>query len=115
MPGTRHAVIFVLGGYAPPRDGAPEDIAPFREALGTGRFDWTICCFGPQEPAAALRAMAEGGHVRQGFENNFLRADGTAAPNTAALIAETAAHAPAAGRTLGAAPHALGIYEDTDR
>ena len=114
IPGTRHAVILVLGGYDPPRDGSAAEISPFLAALEGLEIDWMICCFGPEEPRAALAAMRAGGHARLGFENNIHLAGGRVAPNSAALIAEAAAAAhgrraatPAEART------ALGIYRET--
>jgi uncharacterized protein (DUF849 family) len=47
-----------------------------------------VCCFGPRENEAARNALEKGGHVRLGFENNLRLADGSHAPDNAALIAQ---------------------------
>ncbi|RMF17261.1 MAG: 3-keto-5-aminohexanoate cleavage protein [Alphaproteobacteria bacterium] len=48
--------------------------------------DWMVCGFGPLELPAAAAAIALGGHVRIGFENNLHLADGRLAPDNAALV-----------------------------
>lgn len=114
VPGDRHAVIFVLGGYDPPRDGSADEIAPFRDELADLETDWMICCFGPEELRAGRAAMETGGHARIGFENNIRLADGRIASDTAALIAEAAAAAPRPLATPAEARAVLGIYGGTD-
>lgn len=53
--------------------------------------NWAVCAFGPHETACLSAALAAGGKVRVGFENNFLNADGTVARDNAARVAEIAA------------------------
>lgn len=85
VPGLLQFVLFVLGRYADAQAGRPEEIDAFLAALPEN-VEWAVCAFGPQENACVLRAAARGGHVRLGFENNLSLADGTRAPDNAALV-----------------------------
>lgn len=105
----RQAFLFVLGRYADGQIADPLELDPFLSALsahgGGGEGPraappWFVCAFGPAEHAAARRALAAGGHVRVGFENNLALASGAPAPNTAALIREAAEAASAFGRPV---------------
>lgn len=94
IPGEHPSLIFVLGRYADGQEGEPCFLLPFFEAE---RFDvpeeqlpWMVCAFGQREGACALTAAGLGGHVRVGFENNLLLADGRRAPSTAALVGQAA-------------------------
>lgn len=96
-------VLFVLGKYSGmPAD--PSDLDPFLAALdGLGLAAtqrWAVCAFGPKEHACVVAAMEKGGHVRVGFENNLCLADGSVAPDNAALVAEAAAAALRRGRQV---------------
>jgi len=86
--------LFVLGAYAPPRDGRPEDIAPFLEALAPlgSQVDWAACAFGKTETICLEAAAKRGGKIRVGFENNVFDADGSRAADNAYRV----------GRVLGA-------------
>ncbi len=52
--------------------------------------DWMLCGFDRMELPAAAAALALGGHVRVGFENNLHLADGRLAPENAALLRQLA-------------------------
>jgi uncharacterized protein (DUF849 family) len=98
----RASVLFVLGRYAAGQRSRPDDLLPFLAAwrpLGLA-LPWFMCAFGPLEQACALTAAALGGHVRVGFENNRMLADGTTAPDNAALVAQAAAGAALLGRPV---------------
>ena len=58
----------------------------------------------------AVAAAALGGHVRVGFENNFLLGDGSTAPDNTALVAQTAAAARALGRPLATADDVRAMF-----
>ncbi len=78
--------LLVLGRYA---DGLAGDVAELDALLETvdcSQFPWSVCCFGPAEQAVMQHALAHGGHVRIGFENNLLLADGSVAGDNAALV-----------------------------
>ena len=64
-------VIFVLGSYWPPKDGNPDQIAVFLEAIDGFGLEWTVCAFGKREQQCLLRALQLGGRARVGFENNL--------------------------------------------
>ena len=90
-------VLFVLGNYASGTAGTVADLDALLEAADTDAHPWAVCCFGPNENAVMRAALDRGGHVRIGFENNVVLADGSPAPDNAALIREfvraTASHA----------------------
>ncbi|WP_448206956.1 3-keto-5-aminohexanoate cleavage protein [Azospirillum sp. sgz302134] len=97
IPDVGCSVLFVLGRYAPGQRSAPPDLLPFLAAW-SGRFAWMVCAFGALEGACAITSAGLGGHVRVGFENNLWLADGSVAPDNAALVAQVATAAPLLGR-----------------
>jgi 3-keto-5-aminohexanoate cleavage enzyme len=99
IPFAEPFLLFVLGAYRGyGRDGAPDNLPPFLDALGNATATWMICAFGPQEHACAEAAIAAGGHVRIGFENNIHLPDGSVAGSNADLIAFAAEAASESGR-----------------
>lgn len=100
VPGARPFLLYVLGRYTAGQKSVPADLVPFLNAAEGQELDWAICAFGRLEGACALTAAALGGHVRVGFENNMLMADGTVAPDNAALVGQIAIGSRLAGRTL---------------
>ena len=78
------SVLLVLGKYQG-QEASLVELPQYVAALGEVH-DWSLCSFGKQEHALAQAAIAMGGHVRVGFENNLWLADGSLAPNTAALV-----------------------------
>jgi uncharacterized protein (DUF849 family) len=97
VPPGRLAVLFVLGRYTKDMQSDPSDLAPFIEAGGSAQL-WSVCAFGRREADCAAAALAVGGHVRVGFENNLHLADGSLAPDNAALVRQAAAIARELGR-----------------
>ena len=79
--------LLVLGRYGEQRQGDPSDLDALLASVAPG-IPWSVCCFGPRENEAARSALDKGGHVRLGFENNLLLADGRHAPDNAALITQ---------------------------
>jgi uncharacterized protein (DUF849 family) len=102
VPAGRWFLLFVLGRYSAGQVSSPRDLLPFL-AADDGESPWAMCAFGAAEHACASAAMALGGHVRVGFENNLHLKDGRLAPDNAALIAQAAASAAALGRPLASA------------
>lgn len=92
VPFAEPFLLFVLGRYRDGQVATPADLPPFLDALGRAKATWMICAFGPQEHDCAEAAIAAGGHVRIGFENNISKPDGRVAESNAALI-EIAAQA----------------------
>jgi len=106
VPPAMACRLLVLGSYA----GRPAEATEIdRYATAGFAAPWFLCAFGADEAAWVERAMARGGHARVGFENNLLLADGTRAPNTAALIAQAAESAHALGRPVAGRAEALGL------
>lgn len=94
-------LLFVLGRYTVGQVSDPSDLDPFLEALGDGPpVRWGMCAFGAKEHDCARRAIALGGDVRVGFENNRLLPDGSEAQYTADLVALAAQAAAEEGRHL---------------
>ena len=106
IPGGRPFLLYVLGRYTPGQKSVPADLLPFLAAAETLETDWAICAFGARECACALTAAALGGHVRVGFENNILLADGSVARDNAALAGQVASGAKLLGRSLAGAAEA---------
>ena len=78
--------LLVLGRYSAQLEGSLDELAAMRSAVDTSAFPWAVCCFGRHENAAMLAATRADGHVRIGFENNLVMADGTPASDNSALI-----------------------------
>jgi uncharacterized protein (DUF849 family) len=110
IPGDAPSVLFVLGRYTAGQQSVPADLLPFLSSWNQLQASWSICAFGAREAACALSAATLGGHIRVGFENNTLRADGTPARDNAELVAMIAAAAPLAGRALLAAAAARKLF-----
>lgn len=88
VPNTMSDVIFVLGQYSPQVLGLPEHLSPFLSMIAQHDLDWTVCAFGQNEHACLRAAVAQGGNVRIGFENNIQRPDGTLFEDNATSVAE---------------------------
>jgi len=78
--------MLVLGAYGSGQHGEVIDLDTQLAAAEYSQFPWAVCCFGPNENAAAVHATELGGHVRLGFENNLVLADGSVAADNASLI-----------------------------
>lgn len=102
-------LLFVLGRYTQGQRSAPADLLPFL-AVHAGTPPWAMCAFGALENACAVTAAALGGHVRVGFENNLLLADGAIAPDNAALVRQVAEGARQLARPLGNAEDLRALY-----
>jgi len=97
VPPGQLSVLFVLGRYSRDQQSSPDDLVPFIEAGGSERL-WSLCAFGRREADCAAAALAVGGHARLGFENNLWLADGSLAPDNAALVRQAAGIARELGR-----------------
>ena len=85
---THPFCLFVLGRYTDKLQGEVGELNDMLDVTDCREFPWAVCCFGRVEHDAALSADESGGHVRIGFENNLMRADGTLASSNAELIAD---------------------------
>ena len=102
IPFSNPFLQLVLGRYAAGQQSHPRDLIPFVEALDPKRH-WSVCAFGPLEHAAASCALAMGGHVRVGFENNMMLKSGSIAKDNAELVRQAREVAEAIGRPLATA------------
>jgi uncharacterized protein (DUF849 family) len=109
--------LFVLGRYTRDQESNPRDLLPFLTEWPAD-WPWTMCAFGKAESACAAAAIALGGHVRVGFENNFFRPDGSRAARNADLVENVRTLAAASGRRLASVDEARRLYcgiRTTDR
>lgn len=113
IPQYRHAVLYVLGRYSAGQTSSPRDLLPFLAAAGdhdASATPWAMCAFGAREYACAMTAAALGGHVRVGFENNLMLADGRIAAGNAALVAQAANGIRGLGLQLASAGEIRNIF-----
>jgi uncharacterized protein (DUF849 family) len=108
QPHAPHA-LFVLGRYSDGQRAEPRELPPFL-AEWPADWPWTVCAFGPLEAQCLGDAIALGGHVRVGFENNLLRADGTPSSGNAEQVAGIRAIAVREGRRVGGLTDARALY-----
>jgi len=108
IPQDNKFVLFVLGKKNGPNIESayakPEDLHPFvdiyEKYLKSHDVKWAVCAFGGYENKCMLEAVKLGGHVRIGFENNILMADGSIAPDNAVLIRQFVNSLPNGGRPI---------------
>ena len=65
-----------------------------------------MCAFGKNESACVEAAIAAGGHVRVGFENNIWRSDGSLAESNCESVRKAAELVEMHGRTVMTAAEA---------
>ena len=97
IPEGQSSVLYVLGRYSADGQSRPDDLLPLL-AAATRPVTWSVCAFGALEAACMLSAAGLGGHCRVGFENNMDLADGSRAPDNAALVRQVADHCALMGR-----------------
>ena len=90
IPFPAPPVLFVLGRYAAGPSSEPASLVPFLARWGD-EAPWTAAGFGPSELRVAAAAIALGGHIRVGFENNLQRPDGSCLESSAEQVAAVAA------------------------
>lgn len=91
VPGDRHSLLFPLGRYVEGQQSDPQSLLPFLAKLDEQGLhescEWAVCAFGVGETRSLAAAMAFGGKVRVGFENNLHLADGSIAGNNTERVA----------------------------
>lgn len=87
VPAGMTDAILVLGKYAPPRAGRPEDMDGILEQAQEAGLNMTVCAFGPDEQTCLLVAARRGCDLRVGFENNTIAPDGTPWASNAQAVA----------------------------
>lgn len=99
LPADKHHLLFVLGRYSKTLQSEPADLLPMLMAHND-TTPWAVCAFGAKEHLCAATAIALGGDVRVGFENNLHDMHGELAKSNATLIKQAAAVAQSMGRPL---------------
>jgi len=79
IPSEPHSILFVLGRYTQQRGSTTADLDPFLKYQTQISVPWMVCAFGASEQECLLYAAEKGGHMRLGFENNLLNAQGQVA------------------------------------
>ncbi|GAB6053705.1 3-keto-5-aminohexanoate cleavage protein [Magnetospira thiophila] len=113
ISGNRPAVLYVLGRYGDANPSDPASLLPFLEMAGGDEGSWMICAFGRSEAACAGLAAILGGHVRVGFENNLLSAQGEPLTSNADQVRSVRQILEAMGRHAATAAQArdlLGVH-----
>ena len=91
VQGDQHSLLFPLGRYTEGQQSDPQSLLPFLIKLDEQGLrkncEWAICAFGVAETRSLTAAMAFGGKVRVGFENNLHHADGSIAANNTERVA----------------------------
>ena len=107
VPIEKPHALFVLGR----KDGMsnPQDLLPFVNTWPAD-WPWTVCAFGRTEALCLAAAVALGGHVRVGFENNLMAPDGTPARDNAAAVANVLRLIACTGRPTATAHQARMLY-----
>jgi 3-keto-5-aminohexanoate cleavage enzyme len=85
--------LYVCGSYVGEVPASVDQVHDFLAATTEPRAPWAVCAFGRQEHDVMLEAVAQGGHVRIGFENNLWLRDGELARDNAHLIRQWLQHA----------------------
>jgi uncharacterized protein (DUF849 family) len=96
---ARPHALFVLGRTGRSEAAGLAQLEAFL-AEWPANWPWSVCVFGRAELKIAERAIALGGHVRVGFENNLFESDGQPLASNEARVAQVAALAASAGRPL---------------
>jgi uncharacterized protein (DUF849 family) len=109
VPIERPHALFVLGRKAADGVSEPRDLLPFVNAWPQD-WPWTVCAFGRTEPLCLAAAIALGGHVRVGFENNLFAPDGTQARDNAASVTNVVQLIARTGRKAASAEQARALY-----
>lgn len=103
VPGDQHSLLFPLGRYTEGQQSEAQSLLPFLVKLDEQGLrencEWAVCAFGVGETRSLAAAMAFGGKVRVGFENNLHHADGSIAANNTERVVVIASLAARMGLT----------------
>lgn len=109
VPNSAAFLLYVLGRYTSGQVSDPRDLVPFLNVT-KAEDEWAVCAFGENEHMAAGAAVSMGGHVRVGFENNFLTKEKVLARSNADLVRQVVDVARALGRPIGTAQQLRGLH-----
>lgn len=112
IPGEKHLLLFVSGYYGQVA-GEADNLQHYVDVLKR-KSPWMACGFGQAEHMVMVQAAQLGGHIRVGFENNHHLADGSPAPDNAALVQLAANCAVSAGRIPADKRFAVSLYDSRE-
>ncbi|WP_310620409.1 BKACE family enzyme [Flexibacterium corallicola] len=82
--------LYVLGRYSEKQEGRPLELLKFFDAQQkkkeSSKTSFTVAAFGESETTCLGATLTLGGHVRVGFENNQIHADGRPARDNAERV-----------------------------
>ena len=85
LSGTAYPVLFVLGNYVKNIVAEVEMLDAFLPSMSSVSC-WMVCAFGHTEQAVMKSVIANGGHMRVGFENNIWRLNHEQVKDNAELV-----------------------------
>lgn len=109
LPQDKHHLLFVLGRYSKSLQSDPSELLP----MLMKHYDdtpWAVCAFGAQEHRCAAAAIALGGDVRVGFENNLHNMYGEQAESNASQITQAVEVARSMARPVITAEQFRALY-----
>lgn len=109
IPEPQPNTLFVLGRYTQGQQSSPHDLLPFLDGWPSD-WPWSVCAFGKGEALCMAAAIALGGNVRVGFENNLSLANGVPASGNADLVANVRQLITCAGRPVASVEDARLVY-----
>jgi len=113
LPGSNHFLLFVFGTYIDHDDTRIASLDDYLQPLDEHRypFSWMVCGFDKQEFEVAEAAVARGGHIRIGFENNCYRPDGSLSDDNSEQVRYMRLLAKKYGRTSRGKHYAESLYK----
>ena len=109
IPHPQPHALFVLARRLNSEQSDPRHLDEFL-ADWPQQWPWSVCAFGPVELAVAERAIALGGHVRVGFENNLYGTDGEPLASNEARVRQVRELAAKAGRPLATVEQVRALF-----
>jgi uncharacterized protein (DUF849 family) len=108
LPGKTYPLLFVIGKH---QVEGVFNAELLQTDIELSASSWMVCAFGDQEYSVGKHAAKLGGHIRLGFENNHLLANGNDAKNNTEIIKQMASHLKKEGEKLASYQDACKIMK----
>lgn len=108
LEGKTYPLLFVIGKH---QVEGVFDTDVLETASEYTASSWMVCAFGAQEYTVGKYSAKLGGHIRLGFENNHLLANGNDAKNNTEIIKQMASHLKKEGEKLASYQDACKIMK----